>query len=184
MRKSKCNKICAVCGEENVIFFGKQNGKQRYKCKNKDCKAVFTDNPKFTCERSPKRAMTVLLNLLNNHSYTAKDISIAFNKMKDDSKVKDINKIRIDTKFVDKKYESDEEFTINCYNPKLLICADDNVITFFPLPSAIYENIDNKKIDKNDDNKCKINQRKITIIDSEAYKGLKSNLQQTYINRS
>lgn len=196
MKKTKCNEVCVYCGSDNVIFYGKQNNKQRYKCK--DCGTIFTENPEFTCERSPKRAMTVLLNLLNNHSYNAKDLSKAFNKMKNDDICKNVNKIRIDTKYVTKKYESSIPFTIDCYNPRLLICADDDVITFYPLPAAIYnKNINNAN--NNDDSiydefgyiipnsstniKSNQNCRKITINDTGSCKGLKSNLQQTYINR-
>lgn len=168
MKKSKCNKTCINCGGNNVIFYGKQNnGKQRYKCK--DCNTLFTDDLMFTCERSPKRAMTVLLNLLNNHEYDAKSLSKAFNKVKDSDKVNDVNKIRIDTQYV--KNESSDYFTVNCYNPKLLICADDKAITFYPLPTYVNKNSKNKS-------------RKIIINDSDFYNGLISNKQHTYINRS
>ena len=105
----------------------------------------------------------MLLNMLENDFYGKADLQEVLKLSK--KYHNGIGKIRFNTKSVKQDHMKDTALTINCYNPKLLICSDDKNITFYQIPSGNLS--DNASI--NDKSK---RQRQIKIIDNVELKNI------------
>lgn len=154
--------FCIYCNSKKVIKHGFQSGKQRYRCK--DCKKVFCETSTgLSYSRSEKRLLSMLLNMLENDFYGKADLQEVLNMSK---KYRNgIGKIRFKTKAVKYDNNKEKDLTLTCYNPKLLICSDDQNITFYQIPSGNLS--DNASI--NDKSK---RQRQIKIIDNVELKNI------------
>ena len=132
--RKECDISCPFCESETVIRYGKRNNLQRYKCKA--CNHFFTSEcKKISCSRASKRAISLLLNLLNNDFYNVDNLQEAINNASHDKTA--VSKIYFNNEYREK---TKNELRFACYNPKLLICVDDTAITFIQLPKAKYEN--------------------------------------------
>lgn len=154
--------FCIYCNSKKVIKHGFQSGKQRYRCKK--CQKVFCETSVGTTyNRSEKRLLSMLLNMLENDFYGKADLQEVLNMSK---KYRNgIGKIRFKTKAVKYDNNKEKDLTLTCYNPKLLICSDDQNITFYQIPSGNLS--DNASI--NDKSK---RQRQIKIIDNVELKNI------------
>ena len=154
--------FCIYCNSKKVIKHGFQSGKQRYRCK--ECQKVFCETSVGTTySRSEKRLLSMLLNMLENDFYGKADLQEVLNMTK---KYRNgIGKIRFKTKAVKYDNNKEKDLTLTCYNPKLLICSDDQNITFYQIPSGNLS--DNASI--NDKSK---RQRQIKIIDNVELKNI------------
>ena len=117
--------FCQNCTSKNVIKHGKKNGIQRYYCK--DCKKTFikdVDKKRKRYSSKEKAFLSMLLSFLqpiNNENYDLKQII----KNLDESSA-DISRFRFkQVEFNDKVKE------IQCYQPKILICKENNIITIY-----------------------------------------------------
>lgn len=147
--------ICEKCGFDDgnsakkckkIIKFGKYKGVQRYLCKN--CGHTFSDNSSDVFyKRNTRKVLALLLNMLENNFFEKRDLDEAIKLT--DKYYEGIRKIRFITKYTDKE----GDFSIGCFNPKLLICEDDKNISFIQIPPAKF----------GEDKKT----RNITIMDQE-----------------
>ena len=154
--------LCIYCNSKKVIKHGFQSGKQRYRCK--DCKKVFCETSTgLSYSRSEKRLLSMLLNMLENDFYGKADLQEVLKLSK--KYHNGIGKIRFNTKSVNQDHMKDTALTINCYNPKLLICSDDKNITFYQIPAG------NLSDDASISDKSR-SQRLINIIDNVALKNI------------
>lgn len=154
--------LCIYCNSKKVIKHGFQSGKQRYRCK--DCKKVFCETSTgLSYSRSEKRLLSMLLNMLENNFYGKADLQEVLKLSK--KYHNGIGKIRFNTKSVKQEHMKDTALTLNCYNPKLLICSDDKNITFYQIPAG------NLSDDASISGKSR-SQRLINIIDNVALKNI------------
>ena len=138
-RKSKSTQNCPFCGASNTILYGKRNGKQRYKCKK--CYSIFTENQMFGCGRSVKRAISILLNLVQEiDTFRAIKLKNTF-KERNCKNIELINNMVFCSSFLNTDDYYKPNFAIDCSNPVLLICVDKystqggiNQVVFYPLP--------------------------------------------------
>ena len=160
-RKRKPKKECCEI-DTNIKRNGTQpNGTQRYICKV--CGRSFSEersNKKY--KRSTDRILSLLLNILENDFFNENDLEEALDKM---HPVKTVKKVVFNTEYLNKK--DMRNFTINCFNPKLLICQDDRNITFIQIPSYNKNQIDISASEQKD-----YEERIININDNIAYKNL------------
>lgn len=167
-----------------------RNGVKRYRCKK--CGKVFKNPAEETYKynRREKQIISVLLNMLEHDFWKETDLNKAFaHAIKNtDRYYKYAKNIRFDTRNV-KKIES--KININCFQPKLIICQDEQNITFIQIPSFKYENEDyipftynnydyydtntneNKKNKKDQSAEEKYKRRTITISDDKNNENIK-----------
>lgn len=176
-KKNKNTRIlfCPKCMKETtVIKHGKRNGIQRYKCKG--CGKTFNDPSikKIKYERNTKRVLTLLLNLLENNFFCEEYLDKAI-QLTDKTKELAV-KVKFNTHFA-QEYENKPTCKIGCSNPKLLICQDENSITFIQMPSF-------------DKEKCKRtgkemlegkSSRTITLVDDKYQNEANKRYNKTYI---
>lgn len=101
--------------------------------------------------------------MLENDFYGKADLQEVMNMSK--KYHNGIGKIRFNTKAVKYDNNKEQDLTLTCYNPKLLICSDDKNITFYQIPSG------NLSDDASINDKSK-RQRQIKIIDNVELKNI------------
>lgn len=131
--KNKDIKLCPNCGEDKAIIkYGIRNSNQRYKCKT--CKSFFSEktieNPRY--DRSSKKALSFLLNLLENNFWGKDKLAEAIQST--DNYYKKAIKVKFDNHYAIENKDN-SKIIMSCYKPKLLICQDENEITFIQIPS-------------------------------------------------
>ena len=138
MKKSKCEKVCEICG--NLMNFnGKdKNGIQKYKCPK--CGYSCQEIAKFTSGRRAHRLLSLLFNIMKNDFYGEKELGKMFNKAMEDPnplRLKNIYYRRLYRNLLKADAKTEKKgFMLNCNNPKLLICLNDNDdIVFYELPN-------------------------------------------------
>lgn len=143
--KEKFPRICPKCNSKNTKKNGHSKGVQRYKCKNPECGYVFLETRKRVAFSMKKKALLYMLKLLmSNINNFENSIDEIITKAELDSF--DFSKFR----FIKRSIK--ENTAIDCYNPRLLICEDSDIVTIYdfePKPQ------DERKI------------RRFTILDDE-----------------
>jgi len=162
------NPKCPICGCE-AIKYGKRNNMQRYRCKNKHTQHVFYDPTieKQEYQRNSKRILSLLFNMLENNFFDENDLEKALKPT--DKFYKSARKVYFNTKY--DKNKNIQNFEIECYNPKLLICQDRQSITFIKIPPYDFEKFRNQLKPENylnveEDEENNITKREIKIIDN------------------
>lgn len=167
------NPKCPIC-ECETIKYGTRNNIQRYRCKNKNKPHVFYDPnvERLEYQRNTKRILSLLLNMLENNFFNSNDLEEALNPKKNFYKF--ARKIYFNTKYLNNKNK--EKFEIKCSNPKLLICQDNQSITFIQIPPCDFNKLNNQIEHENYLNplnkKNEITKREINIIDDSALNGI------------
>ncbi len=144
MRKTKSGIKCE-CGGETILFGKTKDGRQKYRCKS--CGAVFSKMKHFTSGRKGKRLLSLLLNIISEDFYKKFDLNSIF-----DSAILKTPK-NLDAIYFCTAYNKTKgNISIQCNNPKLLICETDNGMILYKIP-------ENKTQEK----------RTISIIDDKSF---------------
>lgn len=135
MNKENKNKlICPKCDSTNIIKHGKRGNVQRYRCKK--CNYTFNDplcnNNKY--QRNTKRILSLLFNILEHDFFGENDLENALHPT--NKYYKYARKVEFNTRYV-KDFKNKKNLEIGCYKAKLLICQDDENITFIQIPPYV-----------------------------------------------
>ena len=130
MVKSKCDKKCKDCGGQ-LVFYGKdKDGHRKYRCKI--CNKITSEVQRFTSGRIPNKLLGFLHKLIQNNLYNKSDLSDIFT-----SASKDASKTKLKNVYFNRMYmknKNQDSVTINCKNPKLLICQHGDDLILYEIP--------------------------------------------------
>lgn len=154
MKRSKCNKKCEKCGKP-LTFYGKDKyGQQKYRCKY--CRKVLTDVKRFTSGRVANKLLGFLHKILRSNFYNKFDLSFIFKNAAQDDTKSELKNIYYNRMY--RKSENKGTITINCKNPKLLICQDGDDLILYEIPN----------IKKNGEGEIKVIDKENFVINPES----------------
>lgn len=125
---------CPRCNNNCVKKSGHTaKGKQRFYCKN--CKKTFTNLSRFKISKNAKLALGLLYNLLDSDFYNTESLQQALQKASSQETEFDLCNVEYDgDKKLHKVHGSVLEY--ECYNPKLLICIENNKLKLYKIHPA------------------------------------------------
>ena len=127
-------KICPHCNENEVIKYGKLAGshKQRYRCKR--CGKYFSNNTEiFKYAKREKRIFWLLNYLISNNFYYKVSLLEALNAPEFKLAIKNC-KPNVTLCHIPSKNKAPKK--IECYNPKALICLQNNKLVIHSIPDC------------------------------------------------
>lgn len=125
---------CPRCNSKRVKKSGyTAKGKQRFYCQA--CKKTFTDLSRFKISKNAKLALGLLYNLLDSDFYNTESLQLALQKASSQETEIDLCNVEYDG---DKKSHQDRGSVLKyeCYNPKLLICIENNKLKLYKIHPA------------------------------------------------
>ena len=144
--EKKSEIYCPHCASTDIKKHGKNNGvQQRYYCK--ECKRTFileSDKKRHWYTSKEKAFISMLLSFIEPVNDSNIDIHKIVNNL-NESKT-DINKISIEQKAINGK-------ELQCFQPKILICKDDNDIKIYRFNVRHTRFVKHREITLIDDNK-------------------------------
>lgn len=141
--------ICPKCGSTRTIKYGKQNKIQKFKCKEDGCGHYFLNRKREGYTLKEKKFFSMLINFLRDSSETGIKIQEAISNINSNIDIKEISKFRLyqmKSIFKRKRSKYDNNGTLRCYNPRLLICEDHNSIVMYRFSNRTWEDGDHRKI--------------------------------------
>lgn len=125
---------CPHCGANNV----KKNGftpknKQRFYCNR--CKKTFTGLSRLKISKEARQVLGILYNLLDNDFYDSESLQQALYDACLEKKELNINDVYYDG-CLDRHKEQGSHLRYTCYNPKLIVCVENNKLKLYKIYPA------------------------------------------------
>ena len=143
--KKESENFCHYCSSTEIIKHGKKDGVQRYRCK--ECKKTFileSDKKRHRYTSKEKAFLSMLLKFIEPINDTNRDFKSIINNLDETSP--NINNITLEQKIVTGK-------ELQCFQPKILICKDDNDIKIYRFNVRQTRFVKRREITLIDDNK-------------------------------
>ena len=109
------------------------NGKQRYRCKI--CGKTFTAQSTYKINKKARVALGILYNLLEADFYDAPTLQKALYKACLKEKELDLHEVDYDS-CINKHKVHGSVLKYICYNPKLIVCIEDNKLKLYKIHPA------------------------------------------------
>jgi transposase-like protein len=125
---------CPRCNNNCVKKSGHTaKGKQRFYCKN--CKKTFTNLSRFKISKNAKLALGLLYNLLDSDFYNTESLQQALHNAILQKKEINLNDVYYDG-CLKKHKEHGSHLSYKCYNPKLIVCVENNKLMLYKIHPA------------------------------------------------
>ena len=132
--KEISNITCPHCNGTEIKMNGRTpKGKQRFYCN--DCHKTFVNSTKFKTSKKARQVLGVLYNLLNEDFYNTETLQQALYNACLNEKELNIENVYFDN-YLDQHKVHGSHLRFRCYNPKLILCVENNKINLYKIYPA------------------------------------------------
>lgn len=132
--KEISNITCPHCNGTKIKKNGHTpNGKQRFYCRI--CGKSFTTSAKFKISKKARLVLGVLYNLLDKDFYDSESLQQALQNACLQEKELNLDDVDYDGCLCNHKVQG-SYLRYRCYNPKLILCVEDNKIKLYKIHPA------------------------------------------------